>query len=412
MIDLAPPTTANERLVVRALTIGRRTALGVLGDREAAADVAQEVALIALQKAGVVRDLDPWLHKVAVRRALKEARRNRDRRDAEARAHRPRRPDDPLAEPSSCSTASRPASAPRSRCATSTTSPTPRSPRRSAAAPAPCAPCSRAAAKPSGANYDPAGTARAAARGHAHRRRDRRRLRRRPGPPAAPPAPPARRSRSSPRPRRRGRGRRAARRQGADATPSRCCAPPPRPPPTRRPPSPATATPRCSSTGAGKGRAEEVEQRVENWVDRDWQGRAIAHQGKVISGREDNYFASRTTTLHLRRRPAASTSTSSKLPTEPKALLAALEANERDAELGARAADRRPGPLRHHLQRAAAARHRQHDARAALGAVGRARADARAAVRAGVRDPQRPRRRRRDAQPQAAPRTRAPARSG
>ncbi len=96
MIDLAPPTTANERLVVRALTIGRRTALGVLGDREAAADVAQEDALIALQKAGGVRDLDPWLHKVAVRRALKEARRNRDRRDAEARAHVQAPDDDPL----------------------------------------------------------------------------------------------------------------------------------------------------------------------------------------------------------------------------------------------------------------------------------------------------------------------------
>jgi RNA polymerase sigma-70 factor (ECF subfamily) len=94
MIDLAPPTTANERLVVRALTIARRTALGVLGDREAAADVAQEVALIALEKGGDVRDLDPWLHKVAVRRALKEARRNRDRRDAEARAHTARPPDD------------------------------------------------------------------------------------------------------------------------------------------------------------------------------------------------------------------------------------------------------------------------------------------------------------------------------
>jgi RNA polymerase sigma factor (sigma-70 family) len=97
MIDLAPPSTASERLVVRALTIGRRTALGVLGDREAAADVAQEVALIALQKAGTVRDLDPWLHKVAVRRALKEARRNRDRRDAEARAHTPHAAGDPLA---------------------------------------------------------------------------------------------------------------------------------------------------------------------------------------------------------------------------------------------------------------------------------------------------------------------------
>ena len=98
MIDLAPPTTASERLVVRALTIGRRTALGVLGDREAAADVAQEVALMALQKADSIRDLDPWLHKVAVRRALKEARRNRDRRDAEARAHAPSPPEDPLSD--------------------------------------------------------------------------------------------------------------------------------------------------------------------------------------------------------------------------------------------------------------------------------------------------------------------------
>ena len=47
MIDLAP--TAQDQLVARALAIGRRTALGVLGDREAAADVAQDVALAALQ---------------------------------------------------------------------------------------------------------------------------------------------------------------------------------------------------------------------------------------------------------------------------------------------------------------------------------------------------------------------------
>ncbi|WP_037494122.1 RNA polymerase sigma factor [Solirubrobacter soli] len=95
---IATPISAEERLVTRALTIARRTALGVLGDREAAADVAQEVALTALQKADSIRDLDAWLHKVAVRRALKEARRNRDRRDAEARAHVPPRPDDPLTE--------------------------------------------------------------------------------------------------------------------------------------------------------------------------------------------------------------------------------------------------------------------------------------------------------------------------
>src|SRR5688500_8361575 len=91
MIDLAPPSTAEEHLVARALTIGRQTALGVLGDREAAADIAQDVALTALEKAQGLRDpqaLDAWLHRVAVRRALREARRARDRRDAEQRAHR------------------------------------------------------------------------------------------------------------------------------------------------------------------------------------------------------------------------------------------------------------------------------------------------------------------------------------
>ena len=68
MIDFAPSTTAEERLVARALTIGRRTALGVLGDREAAADIAQDVALTALEQAKRLRDpeaLDAWLHRVA-----------------------------------------------------------------------------------------------------------------------------------------------------------------------------------------------------------------------------------------------------------------------------------------------------------------------------------------------------------
>jgi RNA polymerase sigma factor (sigma-70 family) len=77
----------------RALTVGRRTALGVLGDREAAADVAQEVAVTAVQKARSLRDpaaLDAWLHRIAVRAALREARRGRRRRSAE-RAHHERR---------------------------------------------------------------------------------------------------------------------------------------------------------------------------------------------------------------------------------------------------------------------------------------------------------------------------------
>jgi RNA polymerase sigma-70 factor (ECF subfamily) len=91
MTTLAEPVMSPpERLVARALAIGRQTALGVLGDREAAADIAQDVAVTALQKAASLRDpaaLDAWLHRVAVRAALKEARRGRARRDAEHAHH-------------------------------------------------------------------------------------------------------------------------------------------------------------------------------------------------------------------------------------------------------------------------------------------------------------------------------------
>ena len=89
--------TAADRawIATRALTVARRTALGVLGDREAAADVAQEVAVTAVQKAAALRDpeaLDAWLHRIAVRAALAEARRGRTRRAAES-AHAERRAD-------------------------------------------------------------------------------------------------------------------------------------------------------------------------------------------------------------------------------------------------------------------------------------------------------------------------------
>ena len=88
----------------------------MLGDREAAADVAQDVALTALEKAGSLRDpraLDAWLHRVAVRRALRESKRTRARRDAEIRAHRRRRARPARPGCSTCSPASRRASAPR-----------------------------------------------------------------------------------------------------------------------------------------------------------------------------------------------------------------------------------------------------------------------------------------------------------
>src|SRR5919198_6669278 len=92
-IDHAGPLAVSEpgaltadRVARRALQVARRTALGVLGDAEAAADVAQEVAITAVRRAGSLRDpaaLDAWLHRIAVRAALAEARRGRHRREAE-----------------------------------------------------------------------------------------------------------------------------------------------------------------------------------------------------------------------------------------------------------------------------------------------------------------------------------------
>jgi RNA polymerase sigma-70 factor (ECF subfamily) len=73
----------------RALRVATRTALGVLGDRAAAEDVAQEVAIIALRRAHTIRDVaaaDAWLHRTAVRAALREARRASSRRSAEQAA--------------------------------------------------------------------------------------------------------------------------------------------------------------------------------------------------------------------------------------------------------------------------------------------------------------------------------------
>ena len=90
-----PATLSDERLAGRALQVARRTALGVLGDSEAAADVAQEVAITAVRRAGALRDpaaLDAWLHRIAVRAALREARRAGRRRAAERAGHDPPAP--------------------------------------------------------------------------------------------------------------------------------------------------------------------------------------------------------------------------------------------------------------------------------------------------------------------------------
>jgi RNA polymerase sigma factor (sigma-70 family) len=87
---VAAPGLDPSAVAARALAIGRATALGVLGDREAAADVAQEVAITAVERISSLREpaaLDAWLHRIAARRALEHARRGRRRLAAE-RAHR------------------------------------------------------------------------------------------------------------------------------------------------------------------------------------------------------------------------------------------------------------------------------------------------------------------------------------
>jgi RNA polymerase sigma factor (sigma-70 family) len=87
-----PDALSAERVARRALQVARRTALGVLGDAEAAADIAQDVAITAVRRAGSLRDpaaLDAWLHRIAVRAALREARRLGRRRAAERAGHDP-----------------------------------------------------------------------------------------------------------------------------------------------------------------------------------------------------------------------------------------------------------------------------------------------------------------------------------
>src|SRR5690349_11637150 len=80
------------RLAARALAVARSTALGVLGDHAAAEDVAQEVAIVAIQRSRQLRDpakLDAWLHKVAVRKAIDEARKRKPTVELQAHHERP-----------------------------------------------------------------------------------------------------------------------------------------------------------------------------------------------------------------------------------------------------------------------------------------------------------------------------------
>jgi RNA polymerase sigma factor (sigma-70 family) len=95
MIAVALTIRADSRteLAARAFAVARSTALGVLGDPQAAEDVAQEVAIVAIQRARHLRDpakLDAWLYKVATRKAIDETRRRKRRATVElAPEHEP-----------------------------------------------------------------------------------------------------------------------------------------------------------------------------------------------------------------------------------------------------------------------------------------------------------------------------------
>jgi RNA polymerase sigma-70 factor (ECF subfamily) len=81
----------TEELASRSVSIAARAALGVLGDREAAGDIAQEVAIIALSKSRRLRNpqaFNAWVYRVAVRRALREIKRNSRRARAEQEHNR------------------------------------------------------------------------------------------------------------------------------------------------------------------------------------------------------------------------------------------------------------------------------------------------------------------------------------
>jgi len=77
---------AAEELARRAGTSALRTATAVLGDRDLARDVAQEVALDALRGLDRLRDpsrLDAWIHRITVRHTMRHARERSARRGAE-----------------------------------------------------------------------------------------------------------------------------------------------------------------------------------------------------------------------------------------------------------------------------------------------------------------------------------------
>ncbi len=79
-------TDDREDAARRAITIALRTAAGILGSREQASDIAQDVALDALRGVDRLRDpeaFDAWVRKIAVRHTLRALRKQRATRAVE-----------------------------------------------------------------------------------------------------------------------------------------------------------------------------------------------------------------------------------------------------------------------------------------------------------------------------------------
>jgi RNA polymerase sigma-70 factor (ECF subfamily) len=77
---------ARERLARRATGLSLRTAAALLGSREEAGDIAQDVAIDVLRWLHGLREpeaFDGWVHRITVRHALRLLKRRRSRRRAE-----------------------------------------------------------------------------------------------------------------------------------------------------------------------------------------------------------------------------------------------------------------------------------------------------------------------------------------
>lgn len=77
---------AADALARRATRLALRTAATLLGSREEASDIAQDVAVEALRSLGKLRDpaaFDAWVHRITVRHTMRRLKHRRRAREAE-----------------------------------------------------------------------------------------------------------------------------------------------------------------------------------------------------------------------------------------------------------------------------------------------------------------------------------------